>query len=203
MRRDDLPPLERAVSDTLDEYLSRHHGIVTSNANPEDFLDWLRENGHAVVPIAQAEGRSKVYVATSGEYSDYGICHAFARQEDAQSYELGDAFEEFDVHDGPIEVRTQWFLYWYPQGQAGQEPAVHSRRWDFDGHPNRATHEWGKNGLHVPFLTVSGWDRERVLKVYSEQRAQYIARRDMGVEEVTAAIHLPTPEPEPEGMVAE
>lgn len=27
----------------------------------------------------------KVYIATSGEYSDYGIAHVFAREEDARA----------------------------------------------------------------------------------------------------------------------
>ena len=50
----------------------------------------------------------KVYLATAGEYSDYRVCHAFARREDAESYKLGDDVKELEVHDGPVEVR-----YWY------------------------------------------------------------------------------------------
>jgi hypothetical protein len=48
-RRTDLPPLERAVSDTLDEWLSRLHGILSSWASPQEFLDWLRGRGYEVV----------------------------------------------------------------------------------------------------------------------------------------------------------
>ena len=48
-RRDDLEPLERAVSDTLDEYLSRVQGIfATSWAHPVEFIDWLEERGYTV-----------------------------------------------------------------------------------------------------------------------------------------------------------
>jgi hypothetical protein len=36
-RRKDLPPLERAVSDTLDEWLVRLHGIFSSWAGPDEF----------------------------------------------------------------------------------------------------------------------------------------------------------------------
>jgi hypothetical protein len=48
-KRADLPPMERAVSDTLDEWLMRGHGIFTSWAAPEDFLFWLEERGYKVV----------------------------------------------------------------------------------------------------------------------------------------------------------
>ena len=48
-RRDDLMPLERAVSDTLDEWLSRLHGIFSSWASPIEFIDWLDERGYIIV----------------------------------------------------------------------------------------------------------------------------------------------------------
>lgn len=50
-KRDMLAPLDRAVSDTLDEYLGRIHGIITSWAHPLDFLDWLQERGYTIVKI--------------------------------------------------------------------------------------------------------------------------------------------------------
>jgi hypothetical protein len=58
MRRDDMPPLQRAVSDVLDEYLIRFHGLTTSHTNPDAFLEWLEEGGYTVVPKqAPAEPR--------------------------------------------------------------------------------------------------------------------------------------------------
>lgn len=48
-RRAELDPLTRAVSDSLDELLWRHHGIASSWSNPEDFLKWLEERGYVVV----------------------------------------------------------------------------------------------------------------------------------------------------------
>lgn len=54
-KREDLDELNRVVSDTLDEYLGRIHGIFTSWAHPVEFLEWLRERGHAVVPIEKEE----------------------------------------------------------------------------------------------------------------------------------------------------
>lgn len=52
-RRDDLPPVERAVSDALDDTLARHHGITTSWSNPETFLRTLRDEGYDVVPASE------------------------------------------------------------------------------------------------------------------------------------------------------
>ncbi|WP_141576153.1 hypothetical protein [Actinomadura sp. WMMA1423] len=123
----------------------------------------------------------KVWIATSGSYSDYRIEAVFTRPEDARDFELGEDFEEYEVHDGPLEVRDWWTLWWHPQGQHGPDPVVTSDRRTFDGHPNYARHEWGKTGRHVPFLRVEGWDRERVMKVFSEQRAQWATRNDMGI----------------------
>jgi hypothetical protein len=125
----------------------------------------------------------KVYIATSGSYSDYRIEGVFTREEDAGAFELGEDVEEFELQEGPLEVRDWWTLTWYPQGQHGRDPLTHSARRVFDGHPNYARHEWNKTSQFVPFLRVEGWDRERVMKVFSEQRAQHIARKDMGVEE--------------------
>ena len=48
MRRDELPPMERAVSDTLDEWLSRLHGVLTSWNGPIEFLEWLGNRGYVV-----------------------------------------------------------------------------------------------------------------------------------------------------------
>ncbi|MEU8035684.1 hypothetical protein [Streptosporangium sp. NPDC049078] len=48
-RRDELPDLERAVSDTLDELNHRMHGLTSSNAHPHEFLTFLAERQHVVV----------------------------------------------------------------------------------------------------------------------------------------------------------
>ena len=55
-RRADLPPLERAVSDTLDEYLARLHGIMSSWAGPQEFLEWLRGRGYEVIERSLLQG---------------------------------------------------------------------------------------------------------------------------------------------------
>ena len=48
-KRDDLHPLERAVSDTLDELMMTMHGMASSWAHPIEFIDWLREKGYIIV----------------------------------------------------------------------------------------------------------------------------------------------------------
>jgi len=54
-KREYLSPLDRAVSDALDEYLMRIHGITTSWAHPLDFLTWLQDRGYDIVPTEKEE----------------------------------------------------------------------------------------------------------------------------------------------------
>ena len=46
---------------------------------------------------------------------------------------------------------------------------------DFDGNEKHVQHTWSVSGT---YLNVQGWDKQLVLKVYSEQRAQYVARQE-------------------------
>lgn len=48
-RRNLLDAKTLAVSDALDEYLVRIHGILSSWAHPEDFIVWLEERGYTIV----------------------------------------------------------------------------------------------------------------------------------------------------------
>lgn len=122
-----------------------------------------------------------IYLATRGEYSDYRVCHAFARREDAESYKLGDDVEEFEVRSGPVEVRYWYELDWDARkadtygghGGFAANPYVDSELRDFDGDERRAEHTWSG-----ACLNVQGWDKDLVLKVYSEQRAQFLARQE-------------------------
>ena len=127
-----------------------------------------------------------VYLSTSGEYSDYRVCHAFRNREDAGAYPLGDAVKELEVHDGPVEVRTWHYLNWradHPDKRAGGgftgNPSSWHEQKDFDGDPRNVMHAWhGPPERTGPILTVQGWDKQAVLKVYSEQRARYLARQE-------------------------
>lgn len=53
LRRDELPPLERAVSDTLDTWMIQMHGIFSSWADPEFFISLLAKNGYKIVKIEE------------------------------------------------------------------------------------------------------------------------------------------------------
>lgn len=128
----------------------------------------------------------KVYLATAGEYSDYRVCCAFSKREDAESYPLGDDVLELEVHDGPVEVRRWYWLWWFADqpdrkrgnGLISSNPVIHDDGLrDFDGDPRHAEHRWD-HSLNRNVLTVEGWDKQLVMKVYSEQRAQYLARRE-------------------------
>ncbi len=128
----------------------------------------------------------KVYLATSGEYSDYQIAHVFARKEDAEAYQGATRVEEFEVRDGPVEMRPWHTLIWSPDigNREGDGLALanpHESSWpkDFDGKPRNVTHAWyGPPQRTGPILYVEGWDLDRARKVYSEQRAQFLAREE-------------------------
>ena len=133
----------------------------------------------------------KVYLATAGEYSDFRVKHAFARREDAEAYKLGDDVLELEVRDGPVEVRRWYRLTWRadradrmsadnrglpnPYTYAGDER-------DFNGDERHVEHRWSRAHMQEAegnaHLEVGGWDLSLVKKVYGEQRAQYLARKE-------------------------
>ncbi|MEV2277725.1 hypothetical protein AB0I72_19275 [Nocardiopsis sp. NPDC049922] len=131
----------------------------------------------------------KVYLATAGEYSDFRVQAVFANRPDAEAHELADDVMEYEVHEGPIEVRTWHELRWHswqedrevcPGVEVGN-PVEYTRRHPFDHNPKRVTHEWNRFGKAHPgdwlVLVVEGWDLAAVGKVFSEQRTQYEATR--------------------------
>jgi hypothetical protein len=126
-----------------------------------------------------------VYLATSGEYSDYRVQHVFARREDAESYALGEDVEERELQEGPVEVRDWHQLNWRPGHPDREGTDAHvSNPWhftsqrDYDGRAAHVQHRWLTHAQFQPateVLIVEGWDLERVRKVYSEQRTMHIA----------------------------
>ena len=123
----------------------------------------------------------KVYIATSGEYSDFRIRHVFADYDDACGYQGADEVTEYEVQEGPVEQRFWYTVIWTPtipdredDGLYVANPNEHASPRDFTG-GEQASHHWATRGREV-VLCVQGWDLERVHKVYSEQRAQYLAR---------------------------
>jgi hypothetical protein len=128
----------------------------------------------------------KVYVATSGEYSDYRVQHIFANREDAEAYAGADEVTEWDVLDHPVEQRQWYQLIWSPKIEDREHvPGYrmgnpHEQTWqeDYTGNdPGYAAHHWTARGSEV-VLCVQGWELDRVRKVYSEQRAQYLADQE-------------------------
>jgi hypothetical protein len=129
----------------------------------------------------------KVWIATSGEYDDYAIRHVFAHREDAEAYELGDAVEEHEIHDGPIEVRERHTLTWNVnivdrQGDfnAAANPLEGSHPEDYDGDTQTVMHgwSWGLREWEGNILTVEGWDLAQVRNVYAAQRMQYLTQKE-------------------------
>jgi hypothetical protein len=126
----------------------------------------------------------KVYLSTRGEYSDYRVCHAFARREDAEADPLGDDVLELELLDGPADVRPWYMLSWNTRMRdaAGRyrNPHVWSENRDYDGSEAPIRHHWsGQYPDGTPmYLNVQGWDRDLVMKVYGEQRGQYLARKE-------------------------
>jgi hypothetical protein len=143
----------------------------------------------------------KVYLATSGSYSDYRVRGVFAREEDAEAYELADDVEEFDLKEGPQEVRSWHTLRWEPhrpepdyvvnfswsppEGSRIPNPSEGDRpeRRDYDGHPNRVEHRWvGYPGSGTyGALVVGGWEIERIRKVFGELRAEWLNNKSLGM----------------------
>ncbi|GAA2554714.1 hypothetical protein GCM10010423_64860 [Streptomyces levis] len=73
-KRDEMDPFTRAVSDTLDEYLERIHGVTTSHTYPTDFITFLAENG-----LRLQQGTKKCVNDNNGD----GDCAACARNPEA------------------------------------------------------------------------------------------------------------------------
>jgi len=130
----------------------------------------------------------KVWVVTSGSYSDYQIERIFLREEDATTYEAGDIerrVEEYDVVSALGEQVTVLVVdeivvtaryghphetfrtYWYGPDDdeiAGLPACKAGELWKSAYMPDRGI-----------LVRVEGTDHERVRKVFSEKRAQAVA----------------------------
>jgi hypothetical protein len=138
----------------------------------------------------------KIYLATSGCYSDYSVHQAFKNEEDAEAYIDGmydGHVEEYELWDDPVKKRKHWYLEWqsfkrvFSRVNGGletrdvePEPLISSWTEDAVGVLKLRvvweTMEFG--GRTLDRLTVHGPSEEAVLKVFSEQRAQYLARKE-------------------------
>jgi hypothetical protein len=138
----------------------------------------------------------KVYLAIANDY-DQQVQRVFARREDAEAYGLADEVQEFEVLEGPVEVREWHTLRWHadspdraqPEGDWAANPKLTSVREAVDERTSDIAIDWKKHPKAAVViatgevltevthtLTVEGWDLERVGAVYAEQRADYEAR---------------------------
>ncbi|MFC4114137.1 DUF7296 family protein [Nonomuraea zeae] len=113
----------------------------------------------------------KVYVATSGSYSDYTVEAVFRNKEDAQAYKLADDWLEFVLMDGPADVRPHYLATW--NQRSGEWSSSHDSL--YDGNDDVSVTD-GSDYLNNPWIRVTGWDRERVFKVLGERKAELLAK---------------------------
>lgn len=114
----------------------------------------------------------KVYVATSGEYSDFRICRVFARREDAENYRIADDVQEWEVEEHPVAIGTHYTLWWDPhRPDTESQDGFHANPWiftDLGELPAMRTVEhlwptqplpggggWSSAGLSTPGICVS------------------------------------------------
>lgn len=112
------------------------------------------------------------------------MCHAFTSRELAESDPPGDGVQELELLDGPADIRPWYILTWDTRMRdaAGRykDPFVWSENRDYDGSEVPIRHHWSGQYPDGPgiYLNVQGWDRDLVLKVYSEQRAKALAGQE-------------------------
>lgn len=129
----------------------------------------------------------KIYVAESGEYSDYGVICAFESEEDAKAANVGDDIREMILYPPggrPVETHIGWTLQQrvYPDGRVENNSL-----------PSRSTHfDWELTAPPVPMperpkvevqdlrshgywncwlITARGRDLEAVRKAMSDRIA--------------------------------
>lgn len=140
----------------------------------------------------------KVYIVTTGSYSSYGISQVFQNKADAEQYAAtfsgsSDAeVEEYELREGPVKKRARWHLQWYSCLPAFLDLGVRKIRyevpeprvWSYDeddlGEQIKISVTWvhEKSYGDRDVLSINGPSEEAVRKVFSEQRAQYLARKE-------------------------
>ncbi|MEU7863450.1 hypothetical protein [Nonomuraea sp. NPDC049141] len=119
--------------------------------------------------VVKAEPK-KVYVATSGCYSDYSVEAVFLHKEDAEAYSLADDVLEMILQEGPADVRPNYLATWTKHN--GDSDWSYDQLYDGDDTVKATS---GKTYLGDPWVRVTGWDKERVLKVLGERKAELLA----------------------------
>ncbi|MET8382529.1 hypothetical protein ABZV14_05940 [Streptosporangium canum] len=114
-----------------------------------------------------------IYIATSGEYSDYTIEGAFLREEDARSLSLADDYIEVELSEGPADVRAYYSASW-KESYDGESISASDRIYDGD---DKMKVYVGRS-IYSSYISVSGWDKERVLKVLGDEKAKFLAEKN-------------------------
>lgn len=114
-----------------------------------------------------------VYVATEGSYSDYGIVGVFVNQADAEACPLADDWYAEELREGPMDVRSYHWVSWeIPKPGYIRELFTYSTNREYDGidKPDVTKGAYGIN--------ARGWDKEQAIKIVSDYRAQFLAKRE-------------------------
>lgn len=126
---------------------------------------------------------SKIYLVTSGEYSDFGVVAAYSKQEDAEKAVadgLGDAWEECPL-DAPREKMPDGMKFYSVTIRLADGhcwPAVRES-YDGDGTDKPFTLRKARSFADYSdeWFTVECWakDDEHACKIASEKRREHLA----------------------------
>lgn len=137
----------------------------------------------------------KVYLATSGYYDEYTVRRVFRNKKDAEDYELADDVEEFEVCEGPAEVRTLYLSYW---DKRSGDTWSRSTREDISNPDQEFVPEGCVGILRSAYgLRVRGWDEDAVQRVFVSERAAYLPGKTYSKEEQIVPIRTPFDEEKP------
>jgi hypothetical protein len=114
-KRDDLPPLERAVSDGLDHVNHACHGLTSSWAYPEEFLEQLGDAGYEVAATVDLDElrrtASRADVLARGHadvYGDYQAAQQRAEKAEAEAKRLRAGEADQPVEPGSVLTPERW-----------------------------------------------------------------------------------------------
>ena len=122
----------------------------------------------------------KVYVVTSGDYSDYHVERIFTTQKLAQAFtdehRLNEDVEEYEINDTAPKLVVDFVVRMFRDGTV--ECSWPNREWDdrpvTPDQPIVQPGRTAKNPLGMCFFVRTD-DKNRAIKVANERRAQLIA----------------------------
>lgn len=128
----------------------------------------------------------KVYLASSGSYSDYGVTAIFLNREDAEKVSDNEV-EEMEVYESLPEPTTGWAIEALPYTAVPCERFIQEYPWSAWNKPGPRprTDTWiygyrKANGKYLEAVRVVGQDKEQVRKAFYDKVAQLKAE-DAGI----------------------